>query len=86
MIVFLWFSSPVSSHLIARLEVSTNEESGKHYLVKNLIVPDGGAEESREHCCAMQLDSSGSKTEESGGHHMAKNPDASAEVPRKEDM
>lgn len=30
-IVFLWFSSPVSSHLIARLEVSTNEESGKHY-------------------------------------------------------
>ena len=85
-IVFLWFSSPVSSHLIARLEVSTNEESGKHYLVKNLIVPDGGAEESREHCCAMQLDSSGSKTEESGGHHMAKNPDASAEVPRKEDM
>ena len=25
-IVFLWFSSPISSHLIARLEVSTNED------------------------------------------------------------
>ncbi|MDD2959068.1 MAG: monovalent cation/H(+) antiporter subunit G [Lachnospiraceae bacterium] len=25
-ILFLWFSSPVSSHLIARLEVTTNEE------------------------------------------------------------
>jgi len=24
-IVFLWFASPVSSHLIARLEVSTND-------------------------------------------------------------
>lgn len=35
-IVFLWFSSPVSSHLIARLEVSTNEESGKHYRVMRL--------------------------------------------------
>ena len=28
-IVFLWFSSPVSSHLIARLEVSTNEAAGR---------------------------------------------------------
>lgn len=25
-VMFLWFSSPVSSHLIARLEVTTNEE------------------------------------------------------------
>ncbi len=25
-VLFLWFSSPVSSHLIARLEVTTNEE------------------------------------------------------------
>ena len=25
-IVFLWFASPVSSHLIARLEVTTNEQ------------------------------------------------------------
>ena len=30
-IVFLWFSSPVSSHLIARLEVTTNEDTQKHY-------------------------------------------------------
>lgn len=30
-IVFLWFSSPVSSHLIARLEVTTDEEQEKHY-------------------------------------------------------
>ena len=35
-IVFLWYSSPVSSHLIARLEVTTNEEEGKHYRVKRL--------------------------------------------------
>lgn len=35
-IVFLWFSSPVSSHLIARLEVTTNEEKGKHYRVRRL--------------------------------------------------
>ena len=30
-ILFLWFSSPVSSHLISRLEVTTDEESEKHY-------------------------------------------------------
>lgn len=30
-IVFLWFCSPVSSHLIARLEVNTNEDQEKHY-------------------------------------------------------
>ena len=30
-IIFLWFSSPVSSHLIARLEVATDEEPEKHY-------------------------------------------------------
>ncbi len=30
-IVFLWFSSPTSSHLIARLEVTTNEDKEKHY-------------------------------------------------------
>lgn len=35
-IVFLWFSSPVSSHLIARLEVSTNEDKEKHYRVIEL--------------------------------------------------
>lgn len=35
-IVFLWFSSPVSSHLIARLEVATDEEREKHYAVMAL--------------------------------------------------
>lgn len=35
-ILFLWFSSPVSSHLIARLEVTTDEEREKHYIVKDL--------------------------------------------------
>lgn len=29
-IVFLWFASPVSSHLIARLEATTNEELDKY--------------------------------------------------------
>lgn len=36
-IVFLWFSSPVSSHLIARLEVTTDEEKEKHYREITLI-------------------------------------------------
>ncbi|MDE6907567.1 MAG: monovalent cation/H(+) antiporter subunit G [Lachnospiraceae bacterium] len=30
-IVFLWFASPVSSHLISRLEVTTDEEKELHY-------------------------------------------------------
>ncbi len=30
-IIFLWFSSPVSSHLIARLEAATDEEPRMHY-------------------------------------------------------
>lgn len=30
-IIFLWFSSPASSHLIARLEVATDEEKERHY-------------------------------------------------------
>lgn len=30
-VVFLWFSSPTSSHLIARLEVTTNEDKEKYY-------------------------------------------------------
>ena len=29
--VFLWISSPTASHLIARLEVTTDEEKEKHY-------------------------------------------------------
>lgn len=30
-VIFLWFASPTSSHLIARLEVTTDEEPEKHY-------------------------------------------------------
>ncbi len=30
-IVFLWFSSPTSSHLIAKLEVTTGEDGEEHY-------------------------------------------------------
>lgn len=30
-ICFLWFSSPASSHLISRLEVTIDEESEEHY-------------------------------------------------------
>lgn len=39
-IVFLWFSSPVSSHLIARLEVTTDEEKEKHYREITLKEPE----------------------------------------------
>lgn len=39
-IVFLWFSSPVSSHLIARLEAVTDEERERHYSVRCLDEPE----------------------------------------------
>lgn len=38
-IVFLWFSSPTSSHLIARLEVATDEKRDGHYSVIKLNEP-----------------------------------------------
>ncbi len=41
-IVFLWFSSPVSSHLIARLEVTTDEEKEKHYDIISINHHDKG--------------------------------------------
>lgn len=46
-IIFLWFSSPASSHLIARLEVTTNEDEEDHYEVKTLdeMQPEGGGKE-----------------------------------------
>lgn len=40
-IVFLWCASPVSSHLIARLEVSTNE-SLKRYCQTELELTESG--------------------------------------------
>lgn len=33
-IIMLWLSSPVSSHLIGRLEITTNEDISKHMEVK----------------------------------------------------
>lgn len=46
-ITFLWFSSPVSSHLIARLEVTTDEDRENHYRTENLDekLPQGGGKE-----------------------------------------
>lgn len=47
-IAFLWFSSPVSSHLIARLEVTTNEDLEKHYdtgVLDEELPESGGKEE-----------------------------------------
>lgn len=45
-IVFLWFSSPASSHLIARLEVTTDEEPEKHY--RKVSLREAEAELKRE--------------------------------------
>lgn len=39
-IAFLWFSSPTSSHLIARLEVTTDEEPEKHYRQADMEQPE----------------------------------------------
>ncbi|MCH5339859.1 MAG: monovalent cation/H(+) antiporter subunit G [Acetatifactor sp.] len=46
-IAFLWFSSPVSSHLIARLEVTTNEDQKKHFDIEALDekLPESGGKE-----------------------------------------
>ena len=38
-IIFLWFSSPTSSHLIAKLEVTTNEDEEPHYDTGSLDEP-----------------------------------------------
>lgn len=34
-VIFLWFASPVSSHVVARLEVATNRNLEKHCTVYN---------------------------------------------------
>lgn len=47
-IAFLWFSSPTSSHLIARLEVATDEERREHYTVITLDELERKARESEE--------------------------------------
>lgn len=38
-IIFLWFSSPTSSHLIAKLEVTTNEDEEQQYDTGSLDAP-----------------------------------------------
>ena len=43
-ITFLWFSSPASSHLIARLETTINEDEDKHYDTMSLDEPVGEQE------------------------------------------
>ena len=45
-IVFLWFSSPVSSHLITRLEVTTDENPKEHY--KTLTLEEAEKEAAAE--------------------------------------
>ncbi|MBO5281736.1 MAG: monovalent cation/H(+) antiporter subunit G [Lachnospiraceae bacterium] len=45
-ILFLWLSSPTSSHLIARLEVTTDEEQDKHY--RRMVMRDGHPREQEQ--------------------------------------
>ena len=60
-IIFLWFSSPVSSHLIARLEVTTDEEPEKHY--KRLEADENG---NMTVCCERDRTSGQEKEKEDG--------------------
>lgn len=43
-VLFLWFSSPTASHLIARLEVVTNDDEEKHY--EEIHLPKKGGKKS----------------------------------------
>ena len=45
-VVFLCFSSPVSSHLIMNFEVETNEKANTHYEEK--VIEDQGSQEKDE--------------------------------------
>lgn len=48
-VVFLWFASPVSSHLLARLEVTTNDKLEEHCKVyPELEVLEKELEEDKE--------------------------------------
>ena len=55
-IVFLWFSSPASSHLIARLEVTTDEEKEKHYRVIGMKELEQELQERRAAECENALE------------------------------
>ncbi len=50
-IVFLWFSSPTSSHLIARLEVATDEDRKEHYRVITMDELERESEEGKGQDC-----------------------------------
>lgn len=48
-VLFLWLTSPVSSHLLARLEAGTNEELGEHCeIYEELEVLEAELQEQRE--------------------------------------
>lgn len=53
-VIFLWFASPVSSHMLARLEVATNEDLKKHCQVY-------------EELSELEKDLKEEKTKEEGG-------------------
>lgn len=46
-LVFLWLASPVSSHLIARLEVTTNEELDKFCDIKAMKMTENVSKENK---------------------------------------
>ncbi|MCR5469147.1 MAG: monovalent cation/H(+) antiporter subunit G [Lachnospiraceae bacterium] len=46
--LFLWFSSPASSHLVARMEITVDEEDEKHYRKINLIEDNKNACEEKQ--------------------------------------
>lgn len=43
-VVFLWFASPVASHMLARFEVATNEELDRECDVSGLSASAGNAD------------------------------------------
>lgn len=48
-VLFLWLTSPVSSHLLARLEAGTNEELGDHCeIYEELKILEAELQEQRE--------------------------------------
>ncbi|MCD7882822.1 MAG: monovalent cation/H(+) antiporter subunit G [Lachnospiraceae bacterium] len=57
-VCFLWFSSPTSSHLIARLEVTTDPEPQKHYRKVPLDQLEAELKEKENHPDTTKTDSS----------------------------
>lgn len=46
-VVFLWFASPVASHMLTRFEVATNEELGRECDMSGLAPSAGDTESER---------------------------------------